>query len=282
MAIKKNTPAINLPAGTMEALASVGAGSSGSVLSAKAQANTPIKNDYGFIVNGKIPTVLSLGQLKSLLGDSVNNAPAIQRMSLDVSKAPGALAGLDTISTDGKLSPIEQNFLGNYALTVVNQHKGADPASIADAITNKINPQSINPYAISSSINLKSIDRPDISAVKSTINDLYLQLLGKNASDAEATKWAQVYDNYAAQNPTSQTVGSNSYSVVPVQGLGAAGVTNRLLRSGQNETTTANQLSLPDFAKNQIIDSGEYKAFQASGAAFNLMNQIAAKDAGVA
>ena len=181
MAIKKNTPAINLPAGTMEALASSGAGSSGSILSAKAQANTPIKNDYGFIVNGKIPTVLSLGQLKSLLGDSVNNAPAIQRMSLDVSKAPGALAGLDTISTDGKLSPIEQNFLGNYALTVVNQHKGADPASIADAITNRINPQSINPYAVSSSINLKSIDRPDISAVKSTINDLYLKL------------WAQIH-----------------------------------------------------------------------------------------
>ena len=77
-------------------------------------------------------------------------------------------------------------------------------------------------------------------------------------------------------------MGSNTYSVVPVQGLGASGVTNRLLRSGQNETTTANQLSLPAFAKNQIIDSGEYKAFQASGAAFNLMNQIAAKDAGVA
>jgi len=282
MAIKKNTPAINLPAGTMEALASGGAGSSGSILSAKAQANTPIKNDYNFIVNGKIPTTLTLGQLKSLLGDSVNNAPAIQKMALDVASAPGALGDLKTIATDGKLSPIEQTYLGNYTLGLINNNKTKDPVSVANAVANKINPQSINPNAVSSKIDLRSIDRPDINAVKSTVNDLYLQLLGKNASDDEVAKWAQVYDQYAAANPTSRTTGSNTYSVSPIQGLGAGGVTNRLLRSGQNETTTENQLNLQEFAKNKIIDSGEYKAFQASGAAFNLMNQIAAKDAGVA
>ena len=281
MAIKKNTPAINLPSNTLEQLAS-GAGGSGSITSAKAQVNAPVKNDYNFIVNGKVPTTLTFGQLKSLLGDSVNNAPAIQRMALDIANVPGALGDLKTIATDGKLSAIDQTYLGNYTLGLINNNRTKDPVSIADAVTNKINPQSINPYAVSSQINLKSIDRPDINAVKSTVNDLYLHLLGKNASDAEAAKWAQVYDNYAAKNPTSQTVGSNTYSVVPVQGLGASGVTNRLLRSAQNETTIANQLNLQDFAKNQIIQSGDYKAYQASGAAFNLLGNMAAKDAGVA
>ena len=282
MAIKKNTPAINLPAGTLQDLAGNASGSSGSILTAKAQANAPVKNDYGFIVNGKVPPVLTLGQLKSLLGDSVNNAPAIQRMALDIANVPGALGDLKTIATDGKLSAVDQTYLGNYTLGLINNNKTKDPVSISDAVTSKINPQSINPYAVSSQINLKSIDRPDINAVKSTVNDMYLQLLGKNDSYAETAKWAQVYDNYAAKNPTSQTVGSNAYSVVPIQGLGASGVTNRLLRSGQNETTTASQLNLQDFTKNQIIQSGDYKAFQASGAAFNLLGNMAAKDAGVA
>ena len=281
MAIKKNTPAINLPSTTLQQLAS-NTGGSGSITSAKAQVNALVKNDYGFIVNGKTPTTLTFGQLKSLLGDSVNNAPAIQKMALDVAKVPNALGDLGTIATNGKLSAIDQTYLGNYALNLINNNKSKDPVSIADAVTNKINPQSINPYAVSSKINLQSIDRPDINAVKSTVNDLYLQLLGKSASDAETAKWAQIYDKYAAANPTSNTTGSNTYSVVPVQGLGASGVTNRLLRSAQQETTTANQLNIQDFAKNQIMQSGDYKAYQAAGAAFNLLSNMAAKDAGVA
>ena len=280
MAIKKNTPAINLPSNTLEQLAS-GAGGSGSITSAKAQVNAPVKNDYNFIVNGKVPTTLTFGQLKSLLGDSVNNAPAIQRMALDIANVPGALGDLKTIATDGKLSAIDQTYLGNYTLGLINNNRTKDPVSIADAVTNKINPQSINPYAISSQINLKSIDRPDINAVKSTVNDLYLQLLGKNASDAETAKWAQIYDKYAAANPTSQTTGANTYSLTTVPST-SGGTTNRLLRSAQNETTIANQLNLQDFAKNQIIQSGDYKAYQASGAAFNLLGNMAAKDAGVA
>jgi hypothetical protein len=281
MAIKKNTPAINLPSTTLQQLAS-NTGGSGSITSAKAQVNALVKNDYGFIVNGKTPTTLTFGQLKSLLGDSVNNAPAIQKMALDVAKVPNALGDLGTIATNGQLSAIDQTYLGNYALNLINNNKSKDPVSIADAVTNKINPQSINPYAVSSKINLQSIDRPDINAVKSTVNDLYLQLLGKSASDAETAKWAQIYDKYAAANPTSNTTGSNTYSVVPVQGLGASGVTNRLLRSAQQETTTANQLNIQDFAKNQIMQSGDYKAYQAAGAAFNLLSNMAAKDAGVA
>ena len=280
MAIKKNTPAINLPSNTLEQLAS-GAGGSGSITSAKAQVNAPVKNDYNFIVNGKVPTTLTFGQLKSLLGDSVNNAPAIQRMALDIANVPGALGDLKTIATDGKLSAIDQTYLGNYTLGLINNNRTKDPVSIADAVTNKINPQSINPYAVSSQINLKSIDRPDINAVKSTVNDLYLQLLGKNASDAETAKWAQIYDKYAAANPTSQTTGANTYSLTTVPST-SGGTTNRLLRSAQNETTIANQLNLQDFAKNQIIQSGDYKAYQASGAAFNLLGNMAAKDAGVA
>ena len=280
MAIKKNTPAINLPSNTLEQLAS-GAGGSGSITSAKAQVNAPVKNDYGFIVNGKVPPVLTFGQLKSLLGDSVNNAPAIQRMALDIANVPGALGDLKTIATDGKLSAIDQTYLGNYTLGLINNNRTKDPVSIADAVTSKINPQSINPYAVSSQINLKSIDRPDINAVKSTVNDLYLQLLGKNASDAETAKWAQIYDKYAAANPTSQTTGANTYSLTTVPST-SGGTTNRLLRSAQNETTIANQLNLQDFAKNQIIQSGDYKAYQASGAAFNLLGNMAAKDAGVA
>ena len=280
MAIKKNTPAINLPSNTLEQLAS-GAGGTGSITSAKAQVNAPVKNDYNFIVNGKVPTTLTFGQLKSLLGDSVNNAPAIQRMALDIANVPGALGDLKTIATDGKLSAIDQTYLGNYTLGLINNNRTKDPVSIADAVTNKINPQSINPYAVSSQINLKSIDRPDINAVKSTVNDLYLQLLGKNASDAETAKWAQIYDKYAAANPTSQTTGANTYSLTAVPST-SGGTTNRLLRSAQNETTIANQLNLQDFAKNQIIQSGDYKAYQASGAAFNLLGNMAAKDAGVA
>ena len=280
MAIKKNTPAINLPTTTLEQLSS-GAGGGGSLTSAKAQVNAPVKNDYGFIVNGKIPPVLTFGQLKSLLGDSVNNAPAIQKMALDVANVPGALGDLKTIATDGKLSPIDQTYLGNYTLGLINNNKSKDPVSISDAVTNKINPQSINPYAVSSQINLKSVDRPDINAVKSTINDLYLNILGKNASDAETQKWAQVYDKYAAANPTSQTTGANTYSLTAVPST-TGGTTNRLLRSAQNETTTNNQLNLQEFAKNQIIQSGDYKAYQASGAAFNLLGNMAAKEAGVA
>jgi hypothetical protein len=280
MAIKKNTPAINLPSTTLQQLAS-NTGGSGSITSAKAQVNAPVKNDYNFIVNGKIPTTLTFGQLKSLLGDSVNNAPAIQRMALDVANVPGALGDLKTIATDGKLSAIDQTYLGNYALGLINNNKSKDPVSIADAVTNKINPQSINPYAVSSKINLQNIDRPDINAVKSTVNDLYLSILGKSASDAESEKWAQVYDKYAAANPTSQTIGSNTYSLTAVPNTTTGGTTNRLLRSAQNETTTANQLNLQDFVKNKIIQSGDYKAYQASGAAFNLLSNMAAKDSGV-
>jgi len=152
------------------AAAALGGGSTAattSVTSAKAQANTPIRNDYGFVVNGKQPATLTLAQLKTALADSTNNAPAIIKMTRDVGSVPnGPLSTLGTITLDGKLSPVEQNALGTYALGVVNTTKGGQPASIADAVTNRLTPQSISPYAINSTINLKNIDRPDIAAVK--------------------------------------------------------------------------------------------------------------------
>jgi len=266
------------------AAAALGGGSTAattSVTSAKAQANAPINNDYGFVVNGKVPTTLTLSQLKSALADTTNNAPAIVKMTADVAKVPGALANLSVISQDGSITPIEQNYLTNYALNVVNNTPKGKPASIADAVTQKIVPSAVSPYAINSTINLQSIDRPDIAAVKSTVNDLYEQLLGKKADDATVAKWAQVYDNYAATRPTSQTTGGVTYGLQSVP-TATGGASNRLIRSGQQETSTANQLTAENFIKNQIVDSGDYKAFQASGAAFNLLGQIASKDAGVA
>ena len=268
------------------AAAALGGGSTAattSVTSAKAQANTPIRNDYGFVVNGKQPATLTLAQLKTALADPTNNAPAILKMTMDVAKVPnGPLSAFGTISADGTLSPVEQNALGTYALGVINTTKAGQPASIADAVTSKLNPQSISPYAINSTINLKSIDRPDIAAVKATVTDLYEQLLGKKADDAAVAKWAQVYDNYAASRPTSQTSGAVTYGLQTVPSAAGGAGSNRLIRSGQNETTTTNNLTASDFIKNQIVDSGDYKAFQASGAAMNLLTNMAAKEAGVA
>jgi len=243
------------------AAAALGGGSTAattSVTSAKAQANTPIRNDYGFVVNGKQPATLTLAQLKTALADSTNNAPAIIKMTRDVGSVP------------------------NGALGVVNTTKGGQPASIADAVTNRLTPQSISPYAINSTINLKNIDRPDIAAVKATVTDLYEQLLGKKADDATTTKWAQVYDNYAASRPTSQTTGAVTYGLQTVPSAAGGAGSNRLIRSGQQETTVTNNLTASDFIKNQIVDSGDYKAFQASGAAMNLLTNMAAKEAGVA
>jgi hypothetical protein len=263
------------------AAASGTSGSTASVTSAKAQANTPLRNDYGFVVNGKVPTTITLSQLKTALGDTTNNAPAIQRMAVDVAKVPGTMANLGSVTSNGSLTPIEQNVLSNYALSIVNTTPKGQLASVMDAVTKKINPQSINPYAVSSTINLKSVDRPDIAAVKSTVNDLYEQLLGKKADDATVAKWAQVYDNYAASRPTSQTTGGITYGLQSVP-TATGGASNRLIRSGQTEKTVTNQLTAENFIKNQIVDSGDYKAFQASGAAMNLLNNMAAKEAGVA
>jgi len=287
MAIKfKQDKTITVDPSVAAAAAALGGGSTAattSVTSAKAQANTPIRNDYGFVVNGKQPATLTLAQLKTALADSTNNAPAIIKMTRDVGSVPnGPLSTLGTITLDGKLSPVEQNALGTYALGVVNTTKGGQPASIADAVTSKLTPQSISPYAINSTINLKNIDRPDIAAVKATVTDLYEQLLGKKADDATTTKWAQVYDNYAASRPTSQTTGAVTYGLQTVPSAAGGAGSNRLIRSGQQETTVTNNLTASDFIKNQIVDSGDYKAFQASGAAMNLLSNMAAKEAGVA
>jgi hypothetical protein len=252
-----------------------------SPVTAKANANSPIKNEYGFVVNGKTPSVITLSQLSSALADTTNNAPAIQKMATDVGSVPGALSDLQSISTNGNLTPVEQNYLKNYALGVVNSTPKGQAASIYSYVTGKLNPQQFSPYAINSTISDIQKDQPNIQASQNTINSVFMNLLGRSATQNEINAYTQQYLNYAAANPTQNTSGSVTYKVATIPT--ATGTTsNRLLRSGESETSTQNDLAEQQYLQNQVLNSGDYKAFQASGAAFNLLNQIASKDAGVA
>lgn len=266
-----------------------GNGSSGGTLissltSAKAFASAPIKNDYGFVINGATPPTITGAQLVSALSDPANNAKAIQSMTLDVSKVHNSMPGLASISTDGNLTPNEIKYLSGFAKQTVDSTPKGQTASIAAKVTDSINPQDVTPWAINTTINNKDISQPNIQASTNLINTMFNDLLGRNATNDEISRYTDAYTKYAAANPVSTTTGGSTYGIVQVptaSGTGV-GVTNRLLKSSQNETTTSTGLSEQDYIQNQIRQSGEYGAAQGAGKAFDNLMQLARETTGAA
>jgi hypothetical protein len=282
---------IALPAGVNNAAAAAAGGNTAnggtlisSLTSAKAFASAPIKNDYGFVVNGTTPLTITGAQLVSALSDPANNALAIQRMTLDVAKVPGSMPGLTSISTNGNLTPAEATYLSNFAKQTVDSTPKGQAASVATKVTSSIPPQDITPWAINTTINNKDISQPNIQASTNLINTMFNDLLGRNATNDEISRYTDAYTKYAAANPVSTTTGGSTYALiqVPTASGSGTGVTNRLLKSSQNETTTSTGLSEPDYIQNQIRQSGEYGAAQGAGKAFDNLMQLARETTGAA
>ena len=283
---------IVLPAQTQaQAAAAAGAGgSSGNVVtsltSEKNFESAPLKNDYGFVVNGKQPATLTGAQLVTALGDPANNGGAIKAMVADMGKVPGALGSLTNVPTDGitALAPDQIGYLANFAKNAVNATPKGQVASVADAVTKRLSPQSLSPYAINTTISNKDLSQPNIQASTNLINTMFNDLLGRNASDNEIARYTAAYTKYAAANPVSTTTGGSTYGIaqVPTASGTGVGVTNRLLKSSQNETTTSTGLSEQDYIQNQIRQSGEYGAAQGAGKAFDNLMQLARETTGAA
>jgi len=113
---------------------------------------------------------------------------------------------------------------------------------------------------------------------------MFNDLLGRNATSDEISRYTDAYTKYAAANPVSTTTGGSTYGLiqVPTASGSGTGVTNRLLKSSQNETTTSTGLSEQDYIQNQIRQSGEYGAAQGAGKAFDNLMQLARETTGAA
>jgi len=130
-----------------------------------------------------------------------------------------------------------------------------------------------NPYAINTSGWSKSFDQPNIQASQKVINDMFDTYLGRGATQSEIDYYTGQYLKYAAANPTSSGVNTATYLPKP-------GSLTGLLKANTTDTSTANNLTEQAYIQNQIQQSGDYKAYQAAGQAFDMLQAKAKADTG--
>lgn len=99
-------------------------------------------------------------------------------------------------------------------------------------------------------------DRPDFNATQAITNSIYQNLMGRDATPTEISKYHQMYLQYAAMHPTSMSSSSSSSSSVDTGG--------NVTTSQSGGTSTANNLNESDFISNLIKGTAETKDYQAA------------------
>lgn len=279
MALKRKTPVIQLPS-SLEAAASA-AGGNVPLTGAKAIDAAPIDNTGLGLkdANGKVlPSTITGAQLKEALKNTKYNAVAIENLK---NVSAGFLPINTSLSATGQINPTEINAITSLVSKGYSNTPLGTPVNILKTAKGLQDGTlgSTNPYAIPSTFSTTSLDRPNIEASKSTINDVFLSLLGRSATEKEIQNYTQKYINYAAKNPTNVSTGESTYGTVTVP-TASGGTSSRLFKGSTTSTSVGNNLNEQEFLKNQVRQSGEYNAFTAAGSAFDMMTKMAQKDSG--
>ena len=250
-------------------------GATTSSTSSKAYYAAPVNNSNLGLRdnNGKpLPAQISVNQFEEALKNTKYNGSVIEIIKQQAAASSPAFFkanGVTSLSETGNITPKEI-----AAITgIVKQGYDNSPSGTNLDVSKIFNDVKTGAYAgsdISSTINNKSFDQPNIEASKNTINNIFLDMLGRQASDSEVNKYASQYLDYAAKNPTSKTSGSYDYGYIPTPSGG-----QRLQRQSTNETSTQNNLNEQGYIQNQLRDSVDYKTYSAADSAFSFLKNLA-------
>jgi hypothetical protein len=225
-----------------------------------------------------LPNTITVTQMQSVLADTKNkyNTAAIENLK---QMAIVNMPLNTTLSATGQISPAEIAAIRSGAAQAYTSTPVGTPIKLVDTFAAIKNGTLNGASDQQTTFSRTTLDQPNIEASKSTINDIFLSLLGRSASEKEVAQYTQKYLNYAAKNPTNVSSGVTTYKTVPVT-TGAGGVSNRMMKGTQSETSVGNNLTEQEFMKNQVRSSGEYNAFTAAGSAFDMLTNMAKKDTG--
>jgi len=277
MAFTKKTPTINLPSSLTDA----NAAASGQTAASKQYLAAPYNNNQLQLKDAKgqpLPTTITGQQLVDALNNNKYNGSQIEDLKQKAASI-GKIPSNVKLSATGQITPNEiKAITGTLAEAAGTTPKGTpvDVLQHIQDVKDGTGSQSLYP---DTQINLKQIDQPNIEASKATVNDVFLSLLGRSASEKEIGQYTQKYLDYAAKNPTSQTTGVNKYSIITTPTASGTS-SNRLFRGSQNETGVQNNLTEQAFLQNQVKSTGEYNAFTAAGTGFDMLTKMAQKDVG--
>lgn len=270
-------PTIKLPAGLDAAAAAAG----GQPAASKQYLAAPVDNSQLQLkdANGQpLPATITGQQLVDSLKNTKYNGSQIEGLKQAVASI-GRIPSNVKLSATGQITPDEikaiTGVLAEAAGTTATGSKVNLVGHLQD-VKNGTGAQSLYP---DTTINIKQLDQPNIEASKATINDVFLSLLGRSATEKEIGQYTQKYLNYAAKNPTSQTSGVNKYGIIATP-TASGGTSNRLFRGSQTETGIQNNLTEQAFLQNQVKSTGEYNAFTAAGTGFDMLTKMAQKDVG--
>jgi hypothetical protein len=271
---------IKLDPNAVAAAAAAAGGNAGSTT--KAWLNAPIDNtNLGLKdASGKpLPDTITGTQFVAALNNTKYNGQTIEALKQTVATLPGT--GLTKLSATGMITPSEITAIGSVVEQgYLNSPSGTklDLSSVMQGIKDGTLTNT-SPWTTPSTINRTTYDQPNIEASKALTNQIFGDLLGKSATEAQIQKYTNDYLAYAARNPVDRTTGENAYKMVTTP-TATGGTTNRLMRGSQTETGISNGLNEKDFITNQVKNTGEYNAFQASGTAFDLMKNLAQQNTG--
>ena len=272
---------IQLPDSLAAAAAAAG-GSTNTTSGNKAVMAAPVDNTQLGLkdANGKVlPNTITGQQFKDAIAYKTNAAIA-DNLKIEAAKAKYIPTGA-VLSPTGSVNPEEINAIGNFISQGFYNTPVGTPIKVLD-IVKGLKDGSLNASAQglpSTTINRTVTDQPNVEASKATINDVFLTLLGRTASEKEIQGYTQKYLDYAAKNPTSSTTGQTSYQMATVP-TSSGGTSNRVFRGGTSQQDTVNNLTEQAFLQNQVKQSGEYNAFTAAGSAFDMLTNMARKDTG--
>jgi len=253
-----------------------------SLLTPKAFAAAPFDNSNLGLKDASgalLPSKITVGQAEKALQDTKNNGTAIESVKMQIAATlPSVMrdAGVTSLSPSGTLTPKEFTAIHNV-LDTGYQNEQTNTLLNFNNIIGKFasGDYNANASSLTTSINAKSLDQPNIEASKATINSIFSDMLGRTATDAEISKYTTQYLKYAAQNPTSTTTGTYNYGYI-----NTPSGTNRLMRQSQNETSTQNNLNEKDYITNQVLGSADYNTFAAANTAYGFLQNLAKQSAG--
>jgi hypothetical protein len=257
-------------------------GTSNSLLTPKAYAAAPFDNSSLGLkdANGKLlPPQITVGQAEKALQDTKNNGAVIESVKTQIaSSLPSVMtdAGVTSLSPSGSLTPKEFTAIHNVLNIGYQNEQTGKALNFSNIVSNFASgAYSAGSQNISSTINSKSLDQPNIEASKATINSIFSDMLGRTATDSEINKYTTQYLQYAAQNPINNTTGSYNYGYIGTPSGGS-----RLMRQSTNETSTQNNLNEKDYITNQVLGSADYNTFAAANTAYGFLQNLAKQSAG--
>jgi hypothetical protein len=159
------------------------------------------------------------------------------------------------------------------ATSQLSGYQQGQPADLNNTLKTAAQNVANSPWLQPTQISRTNFDRPDVVASNKVVNDLFLGLLGRKASDKELQAYGASYLKYAGSRPTSSETGTIAYT----EATNPSGNLTRM-KSAQDYKSVQNNLKEQDYVENQVRNSGEYNAYTAASTAFDLMQKLAASN----